>query len=59
LPAVGLCHRRVDNLDHHRRDIHARAIALDERDDRLIGNVEAKILVDGDFLTGRRDLDML
>ncbi|ABA48963.1 Hypothetical protein BURPS1710b_1109 [Burkholderia pseudomallei 1710b] len=59
LAAVRLLDRRVDDLDHHRRDVEARAVALDVRDDRLIGNVEREILVDGDLVTAFRNLDVL
>ena len=59
LAAVGLGDRGVDDLDHHRRDVEAGAVALDVRDDRLVRNVEAKIRVDGDLLAAGRDLDVL
>ena len=36
LAAVGLRHRGVDDLDHHRGDVDARAVALDVGDDRLV-----------------------
>jgi hypothetical protein len=32
LAAVGLGHRGVDHLDHHRRDVEAGAVALDVRE---------------------------
>ena len=59
LAAVGLGHRGVDDLDHHRRDVEARAVALDIGDDRLVGDVQAVILVDGDLFAAGRDLDVL
>ena len=54
LAAVGLGHRRVDHLDHHRRDVDAGAVALDVRDDRLVGHVEREVGVDGDLLAAGR-----
>ena len=59
LAAVGLRDRGVDDLDHHRRDVETGAVALDVGDDRVVGNVEAKILVDRDLLAGSRYLDVL
>jgi hypothetical protein len=59
LPAVGLRHRRVDDLDHHRRDVEPGAVALDVGDDWVVGDVEAVVLVDGDLRTARGDLDVL
>ena len=59
LAAVGLGHGRVDDLEHHRRDVEARAIALDVGDDRVVGDREAEILVDRDLLTGGRNFDVL
>ena len=59
LAAVGLGHRRVDHLDHHRRDVDARAVALDVGNDRIVGNVEAKVRVDGDLLAAGGHLDVL
>src|SRR6202000_1292119 len=57
--AVGLLDRRVDHLDHHWRDIDTSAIAFDIRNDRLVGNVEREIRIDGDLVTARRNLDVL
>jgi hypothetical protein len=59
LAAVGFGDRRVDDLDHHRRNIETGAVALDVRNDRVVGNVEARILVDRDLLAAGRDLYML
>ena len=59
LAAVGLRDRRVDHPDHHRRDVETGAIALDVGDDRVVRDVEARILVDGDLLAAGRNLDML
>ncbi len=49
LAAVGLLNRRVHHLDHHRGDVEARAVALDVRNDGMVGNVERKVRVDRDF----------
>ena len=43
LAAVGLVHRRIHHLLHHRRDVHADAVTLDERDDGLVGHADAGI----------------
>ncbi len=59
LAAVGLGHRRVHDLDHHRRNIQAGAIALDVGDDGVVRNVEAEIRVDRDLPAAGRDLDVL
>jgi hypothetical protein len=59
LAAVGLGHRGIDHLQHHRSDVEAGAVALDERDDGLIGHVEREVRVDGDLLAGGRHLDVL
>ena len=50
-PAVGLGHRGVHHLEHDRRDVDADAVALDEGNDGVVGNVEAVVFVDGDLLT--------
>src|SRR6185503_17143553 len=49
----------VDDVDHHRRNIDARAVPHDVGDDRVVGDVEAKILVDRDLGAAGRDFDML
>src|SRR5690606_36394176 len=59
LAAVRLGYRRIHHLEHHRRDVHAGAITLDVRDDRLVGHVEREILADADFLPLGRDFDVL
>jgi len=59
LALVGLGHRGVDHLEHHRRDVEARAVALDVGNDRLIGHVQRVILVDGDLLPALGHLDVL
>src|SRR5262249_25574026 len=40
LAAVGLGDRRVENANARAPDVSTRTITLDERDDRVIGNVE-------------------
>ena len=59
LARVGFLDRGIHDLDHHRRDVEARAVAFDIRNDRLIGNVEREIGVDGDLVTAGRNLDVL
>src|SRR5471032_2577169 len=59
LARVRFLDRGIHDLDHHRRDVDTRAVALDERDDWLVGNVERKIGVDGDLVTIGRNLDVL
>ena len=44
--AVAPPHRGVDHVDHHRRDVDADAVALDEGDDRTVGDVQAAVLRD-------------
>ncbi len=58
LAAVGLGHGCVDHLDHHRGDIQARTVAFDEWNDRIVRNIQRKILVDRDLFAGR-NLDVL
>src|SRR5262249_23641040 len=50
LAVIGLRDGRVDDANHHGRDVEAGAVALDVRNDRIVGYVEAKILVDRDLL---------
>jgi hypothetical protein len=53
LAAVGLRHCRVDHLDHHRRDVHADAVAFDEGNDRIVRHR----LAGNDFLAVLGNLD--
>ena len=46
--AVGLVHRGVHHLEHHRRHVDADAVALDEGDDRIVRDVQRRVRVDGD-----------
>ena len=55
LAAVGLLYGSVEHPDAGAPDIPARAIALDERDDGLIGDVQFAVR-DRNFLTARGDL---
>ena len=57
--AVGFGNRGVDHFDHDGRDVDARAVAFDERNDRIVGNGETKVLVDRDFPAAGRDLHVL
>ena len=57
-PSVSFCNRRVDHLEHHRSDVESRAIALNIRNDRIMGNMQRKIRIDRNFGTICRDLDM-
>jgi hypothetical protein len=59
LACVSLFDCRIDDLDHHRGDVEARAIAFDVGNDRLVGNVERVIRINGDLVTARRNLDVL
>jgi hypothetical protein len=45
LASVGLRDGRVDDPDHHRRDVDAGAVAFDVRNDGVVGYVEARILL--------------
>ena len=49
LAAVGLLHGCIDDAHRGAPDVRAGAVAFDERDDRLVGNVELAVL-DGDLL---------
>jgi hypothetical protein len=53
LAAVGLGDRGVNDLDHHRRDVDADAVAFDVRDDGVVRDC----LPGDDFLPALRDLD--
>jgi hypothetical protein len=59
LAAVGLRDRRVDDLDHDRRDVDSGAVALDVGNDRLVGNHQREIGIDLDLLPGFGHLDVL
>ncbi|MNS72178.1 hypothetical protein D3C72_1055790 [compost metagenome] len=59
LAAVGLLHGGVDHFDHYRRDIDANPVALDIRNDRVVGNVERMVGIDGDLRAVGRNLDFL
>src|SRR5699024_9387697 len=49
----------VNDLDHDRADINARAVSLYIGNDRLIGDVKREICIDRYFFARRGDLDML
>ncbi|MNQ66036.1 hypothetical protein D3C85_805140 [compost metagenome] len=59
LAAIGFLHRGVDNLDHHRGDVSARAVAFNEGNDGLFRHIQREISVDRDFLAASGNLDML
>jgi hypothetical protein len=59
LARVGLGHRRIDDLDHDRRDVDTGAVALDVGNDRLVGHHEGEIGVDLDLLPALGHLDVL
>ena len=59
LAAVAFGHRRIHHFKHHRRNIHPGAVTLDVGDDGLVGNVQGKIGVDGDFLALGGNFDVL
>ena len=57
--AVGLLHRSIDHLEHHRRDIHAHTITHDEGNDGIVRDIEGVIGIGGDLAPFCRHLDML
>ena len=59
LAAVGLGDRRINNIQHGRRDIDADPVALDEGNDRIGGHVQREIRVDGDLFALCWYLDVL
>ena len=59
LATVSLRHRSINHLDHDRADIHTGTIALDKGDDRVIGDVQRVVSIDGNFLTLGGHLNML
>jgi hypothetical protein len=56
---VGLLDRGIDHLDHHRRDVKTGAVALDVRDDGVVGDVERKVRVHRDLLPSFGHFDVL
>src|SRR5690606_32876257 len=59
LGAVRLFNGGVDDLDHHRRDIHADTITLDIRNDRMVGHIQGQVRIDSNFVTVCRNHDLL
>src|SRR5262249_44233366 len=59
LAAVGFRDCRVHHFDHHRADVHARAVTLDVGNDRGIWYIQREIGVDGNLLTVSRYFNML
>ena len=56
---VGLVHGGVDHVDHHRADIDTDAVPLDIGDNRIFRDVQAVVVIDGDFVTLSGYLNML
>ncbi len=48
--AIGLLYGSIDHLDHDRGDVSTRAIALNERNDGLVGHLEGVVGIDRDLL---------
>ena len=58
LAPVGLLDRGIHHLEHHRRDVDADAVALDEGDDGIVRNVQRRVRIDGDALAVFGNLDV-
>ncbi len=59
LAAIGFGYRRIDHFQHGGSDIHTNTIPLNKRNNRMVGNIEGVVGVDGDLLTVGRNLNML
>ena len=59
LAAVGFGNGGINHFQHHRRNIHTRAIALDKRNDGLIRHIQRVVGIDSDFLALGGHLDVL
>jgi hypothetical protein len=59
LAAIGLGHRGIDHLEHHRRDVQTRAVALDEGNDRLSGTLSDMSALTVIFWPSMGHLDVL
>ena len=57
--AVGFFHCSIDNLDHDRADIDTNTVAFDERDNRVVRNIERMVCIDGDFVADCWNLNLL
>jgi hypothetical protein len=57
--AVGLAHRHVDHPPHHRGDVDADAVALDERHDGIVRDRQAEVAVDPDGFALGGDFDLV
>ena len=56
---IGFLHGRVHDLEHHWRDIHPNAVALNIRDDGLVRHIERVVGIEFDGLACGGDLDVL
>ncbi|MCY1429439.1 hypothetical protein D9M71_453560 [compost metagenome] len=59
LAPIGFLYSSIDHFDHDGTDVYANAVAFDERDDRIIRNIERMVCIDGDFVADCRNLDFL
>ncbi|MNF99632.1 hypothetical protein D3C84_825400 [compost metagenome] len=59
LAPIGFLYSSIDHFDHDGTDVYANAVAFDERDDRIIRNIERMVRIDGDFVADCRNLDFL
>ncbi len=59
LAGVRFFNSSVDDLDHDRGNIETDAVTLDEGDDRVVGYVQGKVGVNGNFVAAGRHLDLL
>ena len=59
LATIGFRHCGIDHLTHHRRNIHARAIALDKGNNRVHRHLERVVGVYLNLLAANRNFNML
>ena len=59
LAAVGLGHSGIHHLQHDRRDVRARTVTFNKRNDRLVLHIQRIVGIDGNFLTLGGHLDVL
>lgn len=58
LTFVGFMYRSIHHIDHHRRNVDARAITFDERDDGVKRNIQGIVSIDSNGVALRRNLDV-
>jgi len=58
LAAVGFLHRRIEHAHRSPPDVASRPVALDERDDGMVGNLQFTVL-DDNFRPASGDFDLL